>query len=103
VKEGAVIVKESVVETVKLPEVPVMVRVAGPGVAVLLALSVSKLVPVIGFVPQDAVTPLGKPETDSVALPEKPYCGVSVIVELPDPPGFMLRLLGEAERRNVGA
>jgi len=38
-----------VVDAVRLPEVPVTVTVAGPVVAVLLAVSVSVLVPVVGL------------------------------------------------------
>jgi len=48
------------VVAVKLPEVPVIVTVAVPVVAVALAVNVSTLVPVVGLVPNVAVTPLGK-------------------------------------------
>ena len=48
-------------EWTKAPEVPVIVTVADPVVAVLLAVSVTTLVPVVGLVPNAAVTPLGRP------------------------------------------
>jgi hypothetical protein len=43
-----------------VPEVPVIVTVAVPMAAVLLKVSVSTLLPVVGFGLKDAVTPLGK-------------------------------------------
>ena len=66
-------VKATVVDAVRLPEVPVMVTVAAPVVAVLLAVSVSVLLPVVGLVPNTAVTPLGKPEAASITLPVNPF------------------------------
>jgi len=48
-----------VVEWVKLPEVPVTTTENVPVVAVLLAVSVKVLDAVAGFVPNEAVTPLG--------------------------------------------
>ena len=89
---------EIVVAFDKLPEVPVMVTVAAPVVAVLLAVSVRVLVVVAGFVLNDAVTPLGRPEADKVTLPLKPFCGVTVIVFVPAVPCVIVKLLGDAER-----
>lgn len=51
------------------PEVPVMVTSATPTVAVLLAVRVSTLLAVVGLVPKDALTPLGRPVAVSVTLP----------------------------------
>jgi hypothetical protein len=82
----------------KLPEVPVIVTVTAPVVAVLLAVSVNVLVAVAGFVLNDAVTPLGKPDADKLTLPLKPFCGVTVIVLVPAVPCAIVKLLGEAER-----
>ena len=62
---------------------PVIVTVAVPVVAVLLAVNVTTLVEVVGLVPKLAVTPDGRPEADRVTLPVKPPEGVSVIVLLP--------------------
>ena len=68
---------------VRLPEVPVMVMVDVPVVAVLLAVNVRTLVDVVGLVPNEAVTPLGSAELDSVTLPVNPLSGLTVIVLLP--------------------
>lgn len=65
-------VRAIAVLAVKLPDVPPMVTVARPIVAVLLAVSVNTLFPVVGFVAKPAVTPVGRPETASVTDPVKP-------------------------------
>ena len=70
--------------------------------AVLLAVSVSTLVLVVlAGLKAEAVTPLGRPETDSITLPVKPFCGVTVIVLVPLPP--CVRVYGDAERLKFGA
>jgi hypothetical protein len=56
------------------------VIVTVPEVAVLLAVSVKTLVVVVGFVPNEDVTPLGKPVADKVTLPVKPFCGATLMV-----------------------
>jgi hypothetical protein len=66
-------VRESVVDFVKLPDMPVMVTVTVPVVAVLLAESVSVLVLVGLLGLNDAVTPLGIPEADKLTLLLKPF------------------------------
>jgi hypothetical protein len=107
--EGSVVtvtdwtVSEIVAEFDKLPEVPVMVIVAVPVVAVPLAVNVTVLVVVVGFVLNDAVTPLGRPEADKVTLPLKPFCGVTVIVLVPALPCVIVKLLGDAERVKFAA
>jgi len=53
---------------------------------VLLAVSVSTLVPVVGLVAKDAVTPLGNPDAVRFTLPVKPYWGVTVMVDVPAAP-----------------
>ena len=65
-------VSESGVLADKLPEVPVMVTLAVPVVAVLDADRVSTLEPVVELGLKDAVTPLGSPETESATLPLNP-------------------------------
>ena len=65
---------------VKLPEVPVTVSVSVSGVAVSLGLKVSVLVEVVELGLKEAVTPLGKPETDRFTLPLKCPCGTTVMV-----------------------
>src|SRR5712692_683600 len=70
-------VREITAEFVKLPDVPVMVTVAAPVVAVLLTASAKVLVAVAGLGLNEAVTPLGRPEADRLTLPLKPFCGVT--------------------------
>jgi hypothetical protein len=83
VKPGATLtVSATVVDAVRLPEVPVMVIVATPIVAVLPAVSVTPLDPVVGLVAKLAVTPLGKPLAARVTLPVNPLAPVTVIVSL---------------------
>ena len=71
-----------VVVAVVLPEVPVIVTVAGPVVAVLLAVSVSTLALVDGAGLNDAVTPLGKPVAVKPTLPVNPPVSVTVMVSV---------------------
>jgi len=68
---------------VKLPDVPVMVTATVPVAAVALAVKVRALLVVAGFGLNAVVTPLGKPEADSVTLPLKPFEGVMAIVLVP--------------------
>jgi hypothetical protein len=100
--EAELIVRLIVVVWVRLPEVPVMVIVLVPVVAVLLAVNVRTLVDVVGFVPNEAVTPLGRAELDSVTDPVKPPDGVTVIVLLPLVPCLTVKLAGEAESEKLG-
>jgi len=60
------------VVAVRLPEVPVIVTVCSPVLAELLAISVSVLFPFVGFGARDAVTPLGRPDTERFTLPVNP-------------------------------
>jgi hypothetical protein len=77
VKLGAETVRVRGVLAVTVPDVPVMVNVVVPTVAVLLAVRVSMLVPTVGFGVKDAVTPLGRPVTARFTLPVNPYCGLT--------------------------
>jgi hypothetical protein len=82
----------------------VIVTVVGPPtVAEPLAVSVSRLVPVVGFVPNPAVTPLGKPDAPSVTFPANPFVGFTVIVLVPLLPCAMLKLPGAADNVKFGA
>jgi len=93
-----------VVSGVRLPEVPVMVTVAGPAVAEAPAVNVRTLVEVAGFVPNAAVTPVGRPVATSVTLPVNPLLGTTVIVLVaPAAPGVIVRVLGESVRVKLGA
>jgi hypothetical protein len=78
--------RERVVVALKAPAVPVTVSVYCPTAAELLAVRVSVLVPVVGLGANDAVTPLGRPDTVRLTLPVNPYCGftlIPVVVEEP--------------------
>ena len=86
-----------VVVLVELPDVPITVTGTVPVVAVPLTVSVNVLVLVVGFGPNDAVTPLGKPDADKLTWPLKPFCALTVIVLVPVVPWVMFRLLGDAE------
>jgi hypothetical protein len=81
----------------KAPEVPVTVTVTVPGAATLLARRFNVLEPAAGFGLNNAVTPLGRPETDKVTLPVKPFCGVTLIVLAALAPCGSVTLLGDAE------
>ncbi len=70
------------VDAVKEPEVPVIVTVVVPTVAVLLAVSVKTLEPVVGLVPKAAVTPLGRPDAARVTEPVNPPRSVTVTVSV---------------------
>jgi hypothetical protein len=64
-----------------------MVTVVVPAVAASLAVSVRTLVPLVGFVPQVADTPVGNVDvTARFTLPVNPYCGVIVMVDVPELP-----------------
>ena len=80
---AAVTISEKVVVAVSVPEVQVMVMAYVPGAVVLLAVSVSTLVVVIGLVPNAEVTPIGKPDIEQVTLPEKGLTSVTVMVSVP--------------------
>jgi hypothetical protein len=77
--------------------VPVIVTVELPFVADALALKASTLEPVAGFVPNAAVTPLGKPDAARVTLPVNPLDGVTVIVSLPVAPCPTVKLDAEGD------
>jgi hypothetical protein len=69
-----------VVVAISVPEVPVMPMVELPVAAVLLAVSVRVLVPVlVGLGLKPAVTPLGRPEAARVTLPLNPLAGVTTM------------------------
>ena len=75
-------VRAMVVVAVVEPEVPVMVTVEVPTVAVALAVNVITLVPVVGLAPKVAVTPAGRPVAAKVTLPVNPPTSVTVMVSV---------------------
>jgi hypothetical protein len=77
-----VTVKVTGVLAVMLPEVPVIVTVEVPAVAVLLAVKVTTLEPVVGLAPKLAVTPLGRPEAARLTEPLKPPLAATVTVSV---------------------
>ena len=95
---GAVTVREIAVIFVKLPDVPVIVTVDVPVVAVAPAVTVNVLALVVLLGLKEAITPVGRPEADKLTLPVKPFCGVTVIVLVPMAPCAILMLAGDAER-----
>ena len=82
----------------RLPEVPVIVIVAGPTVAVVEAIRVRMLVPVVLLGLNDAVTPAGRPVAESATDPVKLLMPLTVMVLLPLLPCTTLTLLGPADR-----
>jgi hypothetical protein len=91
-----------VVVWLKVPDVPPIVTVNVPLAAVLLAVNVAVLLEVAGFGLKDAVTPLGSPDADRVALPVKPFEGVIVTVLVPLVPCEIVTLVGDADRLKSG-
>ena len=67
----------------RLPDVPVMVTVAGPIVAALEAVRVSVLFVVALAGLKDAVTPAGRPLAERATDPAKLLSGVTVMVLVP--------------------
>lgn len=68
----------------------------------LLAVKVRVLVDVVGLVPNEAVTPLGRAELESVTDPVNPPESVTVMVLLPLVPCLTVKLEGEAESEKFG-
>jgi hypothetical protein len=86
------------VVAVSVPDVPVIVTEDVPAVAVLAAVKVMMLAPVVGLVPKAAVTPVGRPVAASVTLPAKPPIGVTVMVSVPVLPVAMESEAAEGAR-----
>src|SRR5262245_24485892 len=96
-------VTDTVVLLTRVPEVPVMVTLTVPAGAELLAVSVNVLVLVVLGGLNEAVTPLGRPEALKLTLSVKPFCGKTVMVVVAlAPPGVMLKVVGDAERKKLG-
>lgn len=81
VKEGGLVMLSAIeVLALSVPDVPVMVAVALPAAAALLAAKVTALdaVAVAGL--KVAVTPEGRPEAASLTDPLNPFCALIAIV-----------------------
>ena len=66
--------------SVSEPDVPVTVTVAAPVVAVLMAVKVNVLDPVVLVGLNAAVTPTGRPDADKLTVPVNPFAGSTVMV-----------------------
>jgi len=100
---AALTVKLTVVVCVKLPDVPVIVTVAAPVVALPLAVKVSVEELVEGFGLKAAVTPLGRPVAEKVTLPLNPFVAATEIVLVPPaPPCVIVTLEGAADSVKFG-
>jgi len=84
------------------PDVPVMVMVPLQDAAVLLAVKVRRLVALVGFVPNEAVRPLGRPEACKLTLPVKPYRSFTVIQEVALAPWLTVRLGKDEDSVKLG-
>jgi hypothetical protein len=85
----------------KAPETPVTLTVDVPVVAEALAASDSISPPFV-LALNAAVTPFGRPETDTLTLPLKPFSATPVIALAALLPCAMLRAAGEAESVKLG-
>ncbi len=100
---GGVTVRGMEVEDVREPEVPVIVTVAVPVAAVLVAVKVTTLVLVAGLTEKDAVTPAGRPVAARVTDPVKPPTSVMVSVLVAVEPWLIVRVVGEGAIVKPGA
>ena len=91
------------VVSVKAPEDPVTVKEVAPVAAVALTVRVRVLAVVAGSGVNCAVTPVGKPETEKLTPPLKPFTGLMVIVLVPAAPCATLRVAGVAKSPKLGA
>jgi hypothetical protein len=98
----AVTVKGMVVDAVRVPDVPVIVTVDVPTVAVAPAANVTMLVPVVGLVPKVAVTPEGRPVAARATLPVKPFTSATEIVSVPLAPCAIDKEVGEELNVKLG-
>jgi hypothetical protein len=78
-----------------------MVTLTVPVAAVLEAVNVSVLVPVVEAGLKAAVTPIGRAPTLRAALPVNPPLGVTVIVLAPVPPCCTVALVPDSEKFGV--
>jgi hypothetical protein len=92
------ILRVTLIVCVKAPDVPVIVTVAFPVAAVLLAENVTVLVIVARFGAKDAVTPLGRPDADRLTFPAKPFCRVILMELAPLAPRLIFTRVGDAAR-----
>ena len=70
--------------------------------AELLEVNVSRLLPVVGLGVNDAVTPLGNPDTERFTLPGKLYTSWTVMVVVAEVPCPIVTEFGEAAKEKYG-
>ena len=99
---GPVTVTVTLAALLRLPEVPVMVMVAGPEGAEAATVSVSVLLVVADDGLNNAVTPVGRPEAARFTAPVKPFCGATVTVSVPVVSGAMESDDADEDRPNAG-
>src|SRR5260370_1062802 len=99
---AAVTVRLIVVVCVKFPEVPVMVTMAVPVEAALLAGKERVLVGGGGVGEEEGVTAVGRRVAVKFTLPLKPLRGLMAMVLEPAAPSRMVKLVGDAERVKLG-
>jgi hypothetical protein len=68
----------------------------------MLAVNVSTLLPVVGFIPNDAVTPLGRLAAERLTLPVNPFSSFTVTVATLEVPETKVREADERTTENVG-
>src|SRR5258708_37989250 len=93
----------TVVVWVRLPDLPVIVTVTVPVVALPEVEKLNVLVLVAGLMLNEAVVPLRMPDADIDTLPLKPVNCAMEIVVVPLLRRATLRLAGDADRLKVGA
>ncbi len=100
----AEIVRVTVVDAERVPDVPAMVTVTGLDVTAAeeAAESMSPRAPVGEFGAREVATPLGRPLVESVTLPEKPPTSVTVTLMVALLPWATDTDAGDAERVKPG-
>lgn len=97
VKLGVGTVTVMLVEAVRVPEVPVIVIVCGPDVAVAAAVNETVLAEVLLVGLKLAVMPEGRPATVNATAPVKPFAGITLILELDAMPPIGVDKVAEAD------
>src|SRR5579862_2725289 len=96
-------VNSMAVLVVRVSEAPVIVTVYVPAAAEVLAVRVSTLDAAVGFVPNVAVTPVGRPDAARVTLPLNPPRSATLIVLVAPLPAATVSVLGAGESIKSGA
>ena len=100
---GAFTVSEIVVVLVIVPELPEIVMLAVPVVAVPLAVNVKVLLLEVDVGLNDAVTPLGEPLAEKLTFPVKPFSSKMLTVVVTLLPCTTVKLPGDADSAKLGS